>query len=100
MRNFEELNFYEILEVSTDASTFKIKRAYKYALEIYGKQSLLTYSLFTEEERGHILKRLEDAYQTLIDKAKRTAYDATLRDKSAPSSRQPFDSAQDKQTAR
>ena len=81
MRNFEELNFYEILEISIDASTFKIKRAYKNALEIYGKKSLLTYSLFSEEERVDILKRLEDAYQTLVDKSKRTAYDATLRDK-------------------
>ena len=83
MRNFEELNFYEILEISIDASTFKIKRAYKNALEIYGKKSLLTYSLFSEEERVDILKRLEDAYQTLVDKSKRTAYDATLQDKSS-----------------
>jgi DnaJ-class molecular chaperone len=82
MRNFEELNFYEILELSIDASTFTIKRAYKNALEIYGKKSLLTYSLFSEEERVDILKRLEDAYRTLIDETKRTAYDATLRDKS------------------
>ena len=82
MRNFEELNFYEMLEISIDASTFKIKRAYKNALEIYGKKSLLTYSLFSEEERVDILRRLGDAYQTLIDKTKRTAYDATLRDKS------------------
>jgi DnaJ-class molecular chaperone len=78
MRNFEELNFYEILEVSIDASAFKIKRAYKNALEVYGEKSLLTYSLFSEEERGDILKRLEDAYHTLIDKTKRTAYDETL----------------------
>ena len=82
MKNFEELNFYEILEIPIDASTFKIKRAYKNALEIYGKKSLLTYSLFSEEERVDILRRLGDAYQTLIDKTKRTAYDATLRDKS------------------
>ena len=82
MRNFEELNFYEILEISIDATTFKIRRAYKNALEIYGRKSLLTYSLFSEEERVDILKRLEDAYHTLIDKTKRAAYDATLGDKS------------------
>jgi DnaJ-class molecular chaperone len=84
MRNFEELNFYEMLEISIDASTFKIKRAYRNALEIYGRKSLLTYSLFSEDERVDILKRLGDAYHTLIDKTKRTAYDATLRDKSNP----------------
>ena len=80
MRNFEELNFYEILEISSDASQFKIKRAYKNALEVYGKESLLTYSLFSEEERIHIFRRIEDAYNTLIDKTRRTAYDASLRD--------------------
>ena len=57
MRNFEELNFYEILEISIDASPFKIKRAYKNALHVYGKESLLTYSLFSEEERTHALCR-------------------------------------------
>ena len=84
MRNFEELNFYEILEISIDASPFKIKRAYKNALQVYGKDSLLTYSLFSEEERVDILGRIEDAYNTLIDKNKRTAYNASLRDKSTP----------------
>ena len=82
MRNFEELNFYEILDISNDASTFKIKRAYENALKIYGNKSLLTYALFSEEERVDIIKRLENAYYTLIDKTRRTAYDATLRDKS------------------
>lgn len=84
MKNFEELNFYEILEISVDASPFKIRRAYKNALEVYGKTSLLTYSLFSEDERVTILKRIEDAYNTLIDRTKRTAYNASLSDKSAP----------------
>jgi DnaJ-class molecular chaperone len=82
MKNFEELNFYEILEISVDASPFKIKRAYRNALDVYGKESLLTYSLFSEEERVDILKRIEHAYNTLIDAPKRNAYDASLRDKS------------------
>jgi DnaJ-class molecular chaperone len=81
MKNFEELNFYEILEISVDSSPFKISRAYKNALEVYGQESLLTYSLFSEEERLSILKKIEHAYNTLIDKAKRNAYDASLRDK-------------------
>lgn len=86
MRNFEELNFYEILEISIDASPFKIKKAYQNALEVYGKDSLLTYSLFSEEDRLDILKRIEEAYNTLIDKLKRTKYDVSLRDKSSPDS--------------
>jgi DnaJ-class molecular chaperone len=83
MRNFAELNFYEILEISIDASPFKIERAYKNALDVYGKDSLLTYSLFSDEERIDIFRRIEDAYNTLIDKTKRTAYDASFKDESS-----------------
>ena len=78
MRNFEELNFYEILEISMDASHFKIKRAYESALKVYSKESLLTYTLFSEEERENIIRRIEEAYNTLSDKTKRAAYDASL----------------------
>jgi len=78
MRNFEELNNYQILEIPIDASPFEIRRAYKNALEVYGESSLLTYSLFSEEERVNILNRIKQAYDTLIDKTKRAAYDASL----------------------
>ena len=83
MNKFEEFNYYEILEVSVNASSFEIRRAYRNALEVYNDHSLLTYSLFSAEERINILKKLEDAYITLIDRTKRTAYDASLSDKSS-----------------
>jgi len=67
MKNFEELNFYEILEISVDASPFKIKRAYKNALEVYGKDSLLTYTLFSDEERVD----QEDSVRCIIDRERR-----------------------------
>ena len=83
MNKFEELNYYEILEMPVNASSFEIRRAYRNALEVYSDHSLLTYSLFSVEERVNILKKLEDAYNTLIDRTKRTMYDASLSDKSA-----------------
>ena len=79
MKNFEELNYYELLEISFDASPFEIKKAYKNALSIYDENSLLTYSLFVDAERKKILEKIEDAYDTLIDKSKRKSYDAMLR---------------------
>jgi hypothetical protein len=66
-----------------NASSFEIRRAYRNAVEVYSDHSLLTYSLFSAEERVNILKKLEDAYNTLIDRTKRTAYDASLSDKSS-----------------
>jgi len=83
MNKFEELNYYEILEIPANASSFEIRRAYRNAVEVYSDHSLLTYSLFSAEERVNILKKLEDAYNTLIDRTKRTAYDASLSDKSS-----------------
>ena len=83
MNKFEELNYYEILEIPLNASSFEIRRAYRNAVEVYSDHSLLTYSLFSAEERVNILKKLEDAYNTLIDRAKRIAYDASLSDKSS-----------------
>jgi len=83
MNKFEELNYYEILEIPVNASSFEIRRAYRNAVEVYSDHSLLTYSLFSAEERVNILKKLEDAYNTLIDRAKRIAYDASLSDKSS-----------------
>lgn len=83
MNKFEEFNYYKILEIPVNASSFEIRRAYRNALEVYSDHSLLTYSLFSAEERINILKKLEDAYDTLIDRAKRIAYDASLSDKSS-----------------
>jgi len=83
MNKFEELNYYEILEIPVNASSFEIRRAYRNAVEVYSDHSLLTYSLFSAEERVNILKKLEDAYNTLIDRTKRIAYDASLSDKSS-----------------
>ena len=77
MKNFEELDYYEILNIPVDASPFEISRAYKNALEVYGESSLLTYSLFSEVERINILSRIRQAHDTLIDRAKRKEYDAS-----------------------
>ncbi len=76
MKNFEELDYYEILDIPVDASPFEISRAYKNALEVYGESSLLTYSLFSKKERIIILSRIKQAHDTLIDRSKRTEYDA------------------------
>ena len=78
MRKFEELNYYEIFEISINASTFEIRQAYKEALSIYGSDSPVSYSFFTEEESKEILDRIEEAFSTLIDQEKRALYDKML----------------------
>jgi len=78
MKSQEEFNHYEILEISCRASSFEIRQAYKEALAVYGEDSLVTYSFFTDEERRDVLKRIEEAFFTLIDEDKRAGYDELL----------------------
>ena len=80
MKNLDELTYYEILKIPINSSSFEIKRAYKDALSTYNENSLVTYSLFSNEERDKILKTIKEAFLTLIDENKRTAYDSILVD--------------------
>jgi len=78
MKSFKELNYYEILDVPGNASEFEVRQAYKDTLSIYSEESSVTYSLFSDEERKQILKRIESAFTTLIDRKTRTDYDKML----------------------
>jgi len=78
MKKYEELNYYEALEIPFGASPFEISQAYKDALSIYNEDSLITYSFFDESERGLILKKIEKAFLTLIDPIERGKYDRML----------------------
>ena len=78
MKNLDELTYYEILKIPINSSSFEIKRAYKDALSMYNEDSLVTYCLFSNEERNKILKTVKEAFLTLIDENKRAAYDSIL----------------------
>ncbi|MEA1946454.1 MAG: helix-turn-helix domain-containing protein [Thermodesulfobacteriota bacterium] len=80
MKNFEGLNYYEILKIPANSVSFEIKRAYQDTLSMYNEDSLVTYSLFSNEERDNILKTVKEAFSTLIDENKRAAYDTILLD--------------------
>jgi len=78
IKKFEDLNYYELLRISYNASSFEIRQAYKHVLAIYEENSLATYSFFAEDERKLILSRIEVAFLTLIDDKKRKVYDNNL----------------------
>ena len=80
MKSFDGLNYYQILQIPVNSPFIEIKRAYKEALSIYGEDSLVTYSLFLNDERDNILNVIEKAFFTLIDENKRASYDKTLVD--------------------
>lgn len=78
MKPVREQNHYELLELSPDASSLEISRAYKKAFELYQDGSIASYSFFSIEERKEILSCLEEAYLTLINPESRTEYDKKL----------------------
>lgn len=82
MKTLDHKTYYEVLEVPTDAGAVDIKRAYHDALATYGDDALVTYSLFSDEQRSEILRMIECAFDTLIDEEKRSQYNRQLRNAS------------------
>jgi len=80
MKKLDGLNYYEILKIPMTSSYFEIKRAYTDALSLYNENSIVTYSLFSKEERDKIIDDIENAFSTLTHDQKRAAYDQMLVD--------------------
>jgi len=80
MKIFEEKNYYQILKLLPDATPGAIHRAYREALTVYDEDALATYSLFSEDQRKLILQTISEAYRTLSNENKRTAYNQMLID--------------------
>jgi curved DNA-binding protein CbpA len=80
LERLTEQNFYELLGVEFNASSFEINRAYKEMCQLYHEDSLASYSFFSREDREEILAKLEEAYATLINEEKRSQYDQILID--------------------
>jgi DnaJ-class molecular chaperone len=78
MKNFDDQTYYEILEIAHDASHHEVKRAYQEALNLYEENSLVTYALFSDEERADLLHAIEAAFYTLTDDNRRRAYNQQL----------------------
>lgn len=76
---FHKKNYYQLLDLSPHASPYEVRQAYKEALEIYHEDSLVSYSLFTPQERQEIRAQIDEAFCTLMDEGKRADYDRFLR---------------------
>ncbi len=68
-------NYYEVLEVSTNAKSEDIYHSYQRAKLAYSNDSLALYSLMSPEECRNILDLVEEAYSILSDPQKRKRYD-------------------------
>ncbi len=77
-RDPNSLTLYEVLELEPGASEEEIRQAYKRLKAIYDRDSLVVYTLYTDEEIEDIRQRLDKAYDTIIDPRTRHEYDLTL----------------------
>ncbi|MEK6590501.1 MAG: helix-turn-helix domain-containing protein [Nitrospinota bacterium] len=75
MKKIDDLNYYELLNLTEDAAVPDIHKAYFFAISTYSMDSLAAYNILPEEDRMGMLKRIENAYTTLVDKNKRLTYD-------------------------
>lgn len=93
MKSITELDHYELLDVSRDASREEIERAYRLAGATWEEGSLATYSLYSDVEAEALRERIEYAYSVLSDADSRAAYDGSLegRGSRAEGERVPLD---------
>ena len=78
LKKIEDWNYYELLSVERTASQDEVWEAYQAALGTYRDGSLALYGLVGEDERAHVLERVQEAFQTLRDPEKRREYDLAL----------------------
>lgn len=73
--DLEKSNYYEILEIQTDATPAQIEQAYLRAKNAYTGDSIALYSLMTREDCNRFLQQIEEAYSVLGFPEKRREYD-------------------------
>ncbi len=78
-----EKNYYEVLEIPTNASDAEIQKAYMRAKNAYGQESLALYSLVSEDECSKQLSKIEEAHHVLSDPTRRVKYDQSKGIRSA-----------------
>lgn len=71
----DEPTLYAVLGVGRAATDEEIRRAYKRQREVYATGGLATFSVLDDIELGSAQRRLEEAYDTLLDGVRRRAYD-------------------------
>ncbi|MEK7773453.1 MAG: polysaccharide biosynthesis tyrosine autokinase [Deltaproteobacteria bacterium] len=73
-----EKNYYEILNITPDATQEEIEQAYRKAFQAYNDDSLAAYSLYSSGGKRAMVEKISEVYETLKDPGKKTEYDSRL----------------------
>jgi|GEM_PF-5766058 len=76
---FDDLTYFELLDISPDSGNKEVQEAYYRVRATFNHNALASYSLYTAEERDKILRLVEEAYHTLIDDRAREDYEHKLK---------------------
>ncbi len=69
---------HDLLEIDRGASEEDVRRAYKRVREIYASDALVCYGLFDSQSMETLRARLEEAYDVLLDPARRRPYELSV----------------------
>jgi flagellar biosynthesis protein FlhG len=83
----EEPTLYAVLGLTRSATDEEVRRAYKRQREVYAAGGLATASLLDEEQLARAGRKLEEAYDTLLDAVRRRAYDLSTFPEPGPRGR-------------
>ncbi len=90
---------HDVLEVERGATDEDIRRAFKRLKKTYAPDSLCCYGLFDPQSMRSLQARLEEAYDMLLDPARRRPYELSVFPGEAPVSSQPSASPEDRPPA-
>ncbi len=78
-QTFDELDYYEILELHPNSSYQEVEEAYQLAKKSFHPQSSALYGILAQDQAQDFYKTIEEAYHTLIQPRRRQEYDQILR---------------------
>jgi flagellar biosynthesis protein FlhG len=80
----DEPTLYAVLGVARAASDEEVRRGYKKQREIYASGGLATVSMLDEGRLSSAQRKLDEAYDTLLDPVRRRAYDLSTFPEAEP----------------
>lgn len=69
---------HDLLEVDRGATDEEVRRAYRRMREVYAPDALCCYGLYSAEELSAVRGRLDEAFDVLLDPARRRPYELTV----------------------
>lgn len=80
-----EPSYYDLLDIDPTASFEDIRRANRRIRELYGRDSVVISGLYTDEQLDDLHRTFDEAYEVLMDAARRKEYDMALFPEGVPS---------------